>query len=88
MSRTASRRVLLFGTTLPADRREPRSSQKGMGLDMKKIAALATILAGFAASAGLISTVTASASTVCASASAQVQVNGTDVVNQSVSQCE
>lgn len=55
---------------------------------MKKVAALATILAGFAASAGLITTVTASASTVCASASAQLTVNGSDVVNQSVSQCE
>lgn len=55
---------------------------------MKKVAALATIVAGLAASAGLITTVTASASTVCVSASAQVTVNGTDVVNQSVGQCE
>lgn len=55
---------------------------------MKRIAALATVVAGLAASAGLLTTVTASADTVCASASAQVTVNGSDVVNQSVAQCE
>ena len=66
-----------------------RQTREGKGITpMKKVAALATVIAGLAASAGLLTTVTASADTVCASASAQVTVNGSDVVNQSVSQCE
>ncbi len=54
---------------------------------MKKVAALATVVVSLAASA-VVGVTHVHASTVCASASAQVTVNGSDVVNQSVSQCE
>jgi hypothetical protein len=56
---------------------------------MKKVAALATVVAGVAASALIgVTGVFAAGPSACASVSAQVNVNGSDVVNQSVSQCE
>jgi len=53
---------------------------------MKKVAVLATVILGLTGAA--LGTTHAHASTVCASASAQVTVNGSDVVNQTVAQCE
>ncbi|HXA28004.1 MAG TPA: hypothetical protein VN193_04580 [Candidatus Angelobacter sp.] len=55
---------------------------------MKKVAALAAVIAGFAVTgiAGATGAFAAGPS-ACASASAQVTVNGSDVVNQSVGQC-
>ena len=52
---------------------------------MKKVVAL---IVGFVAT-GVVGATTAFAAgpSACASASAQVTVNGSDVVNQSVSQC-
>ena len=58
-------------------------SEEGL---MKKLVALATVIAGLGASAAFGATHVA-ASTACVSVSAQVTVNGTDVVNQTVGQC-
>jgi hypothetical protein len=53
---------------------------------MKKVAALAAVIAGFAVT-GIAGATSAFAAGACASVSAQVNVNGSDVVNQSVAQC-
>ena len=53
---------------------------------MRKVAALATVVLSLAGSA-VVGVTHVHASTACASASAEVQVNGSDVVNQSVAQC-
>ena len=54
---------------------------------MRKVAALAAVVFSLATSA-VVGVTHVHASTVCVSASAEVSVNGSDVVNQSVAQCE
>jgi hypothetical protein len=52
----------------------------------KKLAALALVVVGFGASS-VVGLTHAHAAVACVSASAEVSVNGSDVVNQSVDQC-
>jgi hypothetical protein len=78
-------RLLLTEGALPAAAGRARIQQTKEGL-MKKVAALATVVFSLAGTA-VFGVTHASASTACVSASAQVNVNGSDVVNQSVDQC-
>lgn len=56
---------------------------------MKKVAALATVVLSLAGSAVVgVTHVHAAGPSACVSASVQVNVNGSDVVNQSANQCE
>jgi hypothetical protein len=62
------------------------SPQQGIAY-MKKVAALVTVVAGFAATAVVGAGTALAAPSACASASVQVSVNGSDVVNQAAAQC-
>jgi hypothetical protein len=53
---------------------------------LKKLAALASVVLSLTASA-VVGVTHVHAATACASASVEVSVNGSDVVNQSASQC-
>jgi hypothetical protein len=54
---------------------------------MKKVAALVAVAAGFATTAVVGASTALAAPTACASASVQVTVNGSSVVDQSAAQC-